>query len=418
MIDRLVKIFISLRLTVTLLALGILLVFVGTVAQADEGLYQAQDRYFKHWFVWGITMFGYRIPIGLPGGYLIGTLLLLNLTAAHVKRFKWGWKKFGIHLTHAGVILLLVGQLTTDLFSRETQLRFAEGEAKSWSESSMDYELAFVADASTNTEQVVAIPQSMVARKGEIKHEKLPFTVRVKSYWPNSEPSFRAPMQENAPPFTTNGVARNFDFREAPVTHTMDSKNVPSAIVELIGPNGSLGEWVASGWSGDESMAFAVRISYMRQMGREMAANMVGRLTEPQTVEAGGKKYTFALRPTRAYKPYSLTLLDASHSVYPGTEIPKDYRSRVRINNPQKGEDREVEIYMNSPLRYGGLTFFQQGMIAAELVEQGETPWSALQVVRNPSWLTPYAGCLIVAAGLIFQFMIHLVGFVSKRKAA
>jgi hypothetical protein len=77
-----------------------------------------------------------------------------------------------------------------------------------------------------------------------------------------------------------------------------------------------------------------------------------------------------------------------------------------------------VEIYMNSPLRYGGLTFFQQGMIAAELVEQGETPWSALQVVRNPSWLTPYAGCLIVAAGLIFQFMIHLVGFVSKRKAA
>jgi hypothetical protein len=165
-------------------------------------------------------------------------------------------------------------------------------------------------------------------------------------------------------------------------------------------------------------MAFAVRISYMRQMGREMAANMVGRLTEPQTVEVGGKKYTFALRPTRAYKPYSLTLLDATHSVYPGTEIPKDYRSRVRINNPQKGEDREVEIYMNSPLRYGGLTFFQQGMIAAELVEQGETPWSALQVVRNPSWLTPYAGCLIVAAGLIFQFMIHLVGFVSKRKAA
>jgi len=41
-----------------------------------------------------------------------------------------------------------------------------------------------------------------------------------------------------------------------------------------------------------------------------------------------------------------------------------------------------------------------------------------LQVVRNPAWLTPYAGCLIVAVGLVVQFMIHLVGFVSRRKTA
>jgi hypothetical protein len=41
-----------------------------------------------------------------------------------------------------------------------------------------------------------------------------------------------------------------------------------------------------------------------------------------------------------------------------------------------------------------------------------------LQVVRNPSWLTPYAGCIIVSLGLTLQFMIHLVGFVSRKKAA
>ena len=45
-----------------------------------------------------------------------------------------------------------------------------------------------------------------------------------------------------------------------------------------------------------------------------------------------------------------------------------------------------------------------------------ETPSTVLQVVRNPSWLTPYAGCAIVSAGMIVQFMIHLVGFVSRRK--
>jgi len=37
--------------------------------------------------------------------------------------------------------------------------------------------------------------------------------------------------------------------------------------------------------------------------------------------------------------------------------------------------------------------------------------------VRNPSWLTPYIGCTMVALGLVIQFMSHLVGFLSKRKA-
>src|SRR5271169_6286784 len=78
LIDRVIKIFISLRLTVTLLAFAILLVFIGTLAQVDEGLYNAQARYFRQWLIFGLDMFGRKIPIILPGGYLIGTLLLIN----------------------------------------------------------------------------------------------------------------------------------------------------------------------------------------------------------------------------------------------------------------------------------------------------------------------------------------------------
>jgi hypothetical protein len=426
MFDRLFKFFASLRLTVVLLAFGIVLVFVGTVAQADEGLYNAQARYFKHWFVWGITMFGYRIPIGLPGGYLIGTVLLINLVAAHINRFQFTTKKIGIQLTHAGVILLLVGQLTTDIFSRETQMRFFEGQTRSYSESGMNYELAFVTDADADTEEVVAIPASLLAKGGELKHDKLPFTVRVKRFWPNSEPSFRAPMLQSEPALTTNGIARSFDFRPAPETRSMDSKNVPTALVEIVGPGNSSGTWVVSGWAGDDQLVEVLQESFTRQAGGQMAANMISRLTEPQKVEAGGRQFTFALRPARIYTPYSLTLLKATHSVYTGTAtaanpegIPKDFRSRVRLENTPTGENREVEIYMNSPLRYGGLTFYQYQMAAGEVVRRaGQVPSSTLQVVRNPSWLTPYVGCIIVAAGLVTQFMIHLVGFVSRRKTA
>lgn len=416
---RIWKFLTSLKLTVVLLALGIVLVFVGTVAQADEGLYQAQARYFKHWFVFGVSFFGHRIPILLPGGYLLGTALLINLTAAHIQRFQRSWKKIGIHLTHAGIVLLLVGQLVTDLFSNETHLHFYEGETKNYSESASHFELVFTHDVGDGTEEVVSIPDRLLAKGNEIQNSALPFTVRAKTFWKNSEPSFRAPMQQNAPPLAPSGLAQQFDFHSAADVKTMDGKNVPTALIEISTPHVSLGEWVVSGWAGDEGMVESVDDYYRRQMGAQMADKITAQLTEPQTIEVGGKQFTFTLRPTRVYTPYSLSLIKATHTVYPGTDTPKDFRSRVRIENPKTGENREVEIFMNSPLRYAGLTFYQYQMGAQEAaVSAGQTPWSRLEVVRNPGWLTPYAGCIIVALGLVTQFMIHLVGFISKRKTA
>src|SRR5271155_6116478 len=95
LVSRLIKIFTSLRLTVILLAFAIVLVFVGTLAQVDEGLYNAQARYFRQWLIFGLDLFGRKIPLILPGGYLIGTMLLINLIAAHVYRFQLSVKKIG-----------------------------------------------------------------------------------------------------------------------------------------------------------------------------------------------------------------------------------------------------------------------------------------------------------------------------------
>src|SRR5262245_24659372 len=131
----------SLRLTVVCLALGIVLVFFGTIAQVNEGLWNAQERWFRSWFIWwkGVPAF--------PGGYLIGVTLLVNLVAAHINRFQWSLKKVGIHLTHLGIILLLVGQLATDFFAKESFMSFQEGETRSYSEDHREHELAFMTDA-------------------------------------------------------------------------------------------------------------------------------------------------------------------------------------------------------------------------------------------------------------------------------
>jgi hypothetical protein len=387
-LDRLIKFITSLRLAVACLALGVLLVFFGTLAQVDEGLYQAQGRWFRSFLVWwGPQGASWKIPI-FPGGYLIGGVLLLNLIATHIKGFQKGWKKLGIHVIHAGIILLILGQLATDLLSRETQIRFLEGETRNFSEKSRDNELVFMTDAATpGQDEVVAIPESMLAAGGEIRHEMLPFTILVREYHKNAMARLRAPMFDTNPPAITNGLGAQYIVEALPEGKSMDDRDMPDAFLTLTGKEGSLGDWVVS-----------------------------TDFTVPQEFQAGGRIWRMQLRWTREYLPFSVQLLKTRHDVYPGTDVPKNFQSRVRIENPGRGENREVDIYMNNPLRYQGLTFYQYQMKQDEL--QASRTFSALQVVHNPSWLTPYLACLMVGGGMAYHFMMHLVGFISKRRIA
>ena len=89
----------SLKLTVVLFAFSILLVFVGTLAQDKLTMWDVLERYFRTWIawmpldVWFPESFFPNMPevpgvLPIPGGYLLGCLLGLNLAAAHLVRFK------------------------------------------------------------------------------------------------------------------------------------------------------------------------------------------------------------------------------------------------------------------------------------------------------------------------------------------
>lgn len=408
----------SLRLTVWTLGFAIALVFLGTLAQVHEGLWDGQTRWFRSYFILRKAGDAWWVPPVFPGGYLIGTVLLVNLLAAHFKRFQLTWRKAGINLTHFGIVLMLVGGLATDIYSRESMMNFREGETRSYSESTREHELVFVRALDDTREEVVAIPTTLLRTGAELRDAKLPFPVKVKNYWINSTPNFRAPMRENAAPLTDKGIAKDWDFSERAETKSMDERNLPTAILDL----GEQGVWVVPSWASDEMLIESVKRSYTRSVGAETAAGMASKLAAPQEIEAGGRKWRMALRPTRDYHPFSITLLKTTHEIYLGTAtstnpqgIPKNFQSRVRINNAAKGETREVDIYMNNPLRYEGLTFFQSTMGRDDVVDVGR---SGLQVVRNPSWLVPYLSCLLVGVGLTVQFLYHLIGFITKRRAA
>ena len=66
---------------------------------------------------------------------------------------------------------------------------------------------------------------------------------------------------------------------------------------------------------------------------------------------------------------------------------------------------------MNNPLRYRGDTLYQSSFDPK--TETG----TVLQVVTNSGWMVPYLGCMVVAVGLLGQFMQHLLGFLRKRFA-
>src|ERR1035438_1026363 len=165
MLKALFKFFSSLKLTVTCLSLGCILVFWGTLAQVHLGLFKAQTEFFRSFLIyWQPPGASFQIPI-FPGGYFLGTVLLINLMAAHLRYYQPGKRKIGIALIHLGVVLMLVGQFLTDFLARESALHVRIGETKNYSEADRAYEVAIIDTTDKDSDKVVAIPCSVLVRR-------------------------------------------------------------------------------------------------------------------------------------------------------------------------------------------------------------------------------------------------------------
>ncbi|MDP3790933.1 MAG: cytochrome c biogenesis protein ResB [Candidatus Omnitrophota bacterium] len=79
---------------------------------------------------------------------------------------------------------------------------------------------------------------------------------------------------------------------------------------------------------------------------------------------------------------------------------PKDFISKVTILKAGK-EIITKDIRVNEPLRFGGYTFFQFSYDAEDL------KWSVLQVVKDPGVGVVYAGFIMLIAGLIIIFYVN-----------
>lgn len=387
---ELFRFFSSLRLTVVLLALSMALIFFGTLAQVETGIWKTQKDYFESfWVIWQYPetwiaydwLFWFGLP--LPGGYLLGGLLLVNLIFAHITRFKLTLKKSGIFLVHFGLILLLVSELLTDVLSVESQMAIDEGGQSNYSQYYRDNELVLIDRSHPDFDRVHSIPVPLLKSGNVIAVPGTDLKIRTLHYYPNAQigrawdsTQFQSPATRGA------GVKMNLIVTPEAVTYAEGAINTATAYVEVIGPEGSLGIWLVS--------------------------NVIDERFPPQMVRLNQQSWEIALRIKRYYYPFSVELVDFSHDKYPGTEIPYNFSSEVRIRHEDATKNQKSLIYMNHPLRYEGFTFFQASFANNDLT-------TILQVVRNPGWVLPYVSVLLMGAGMIIQFGMHFFKFLNKR---
>jgi ABC-type transport system involved in cytochrome c biogenesis permease subunit len=391
MIKRIFSPLASLKLTVLLIVLAMLLVYVGTWAQLDNGPWQVQKKYFHSFVAWvplGIlvprtTNGGYQIPGGFPmlGGYTIGLLMLINLIAAHMIRFKLRWNRAGIILIHLGVILLLLGEGLTSALAVESQMPIEEGSYASYSQDIRESELAVVDPSASDHDNVVVISDKRLKTGGTINDPRLPFAIRIDAYYPNSG---RSKIRPPGVPRATQGEGINMAMvgRESfNGVNESEKADQPSGYVTLTARDvANLGTYLVSVF-----------------------------IDHPQPVQVAGKTYQLELRYKRLYKPYTMHLLKFSHDRYTGTDKAKNFASRVRLVDPSRNFDREILIWMNHPLRYHGETIYQAGF------DPRTDKMTILQLVKNPGWLMPYVACIIGGLGLILHFGIKLTDFIRRK---
>ena len=346
-----------------------ILIFLGTLAQKDMGLYAAQKRYFSAWITWF-----WFLP--MPGGRFTLIVILINLSFFFFNKSIWKIKKLGIVILHLGGILLFVGGGLTAMFSSEGNMVIEEGAQTNYVEDYHFMELAIINTSASSFDEFTIFDQALLKRNQILKHTNLNFEIEILNYLENCEPTRRtAPAG-----ILHKGLLKNFMLNELK-SEKEDNWNRPGMIYKISN----------SGTNADGM--------YGIFLGQSVS----------QTISVNDKDYTIILRRKRTHLPFSIELLDFKKILHPGTDIPKSYSSD--INLIENGAVRKILIEMNEPLRHKGYTFFQSSFI-----EGPDSETTVLAVVKNYGRLFPYISSIIMCIGLLFHLSQKLPDLFRKTR--
>jgi hypothetical protein len=339
------------------------IVIWGTFYQVDNGIYAAQERFFRSWFFF---VAGF---LPLPGLQTVLAVTLVNVLFAGIKRFSFRFEKIGLVFMHAGLVLLIGGAGLSSRFVKESILTIAQKQIAFESVDLKHWELSLtvrgIADDASWTSSVNCALSSLKAGQ-LIRFPHVPKTIAIKHIYKNCEARGRS----------ANVVDSLFP--------SASEATIPGMVLVY-------GDTARSSKQNPDILAY-------------------GGSGEAVTFPRLGDTITLSLLPGRAPLPLKIRLIDFIVEKHPGTMNTKKVQSRIHATG--EGIDREVVISMNRPFRYRSLTFYQTGF------SEGEGPkTSTLTVVDNPVRFLPHAASLIIVMGLLFHFgFLISIAIAANRK--
>lgn len=365
--NKILAIFSSVKLTTGCLFLLFVLTFWGTVAQVENGLYSAQERYF-HSFYFLAAGF-----IPFAGAQLVMWVLFINLLAVALVRFVYEWRRAGILIIHAGLLLFLVSGYVTLRCSVESYMSLEEGQSKNVSQSAHQWELALWPRQDDGARQVAAVDARAFAGGKQVDFSDFGFVLTADEYYPNADAL--GGLNENKKFINASGIIQ---LRPKGLSGELE-KNIPGGIFTISSKTGVLSQVL-----------------------------LYGLEDKPAVFYAGGRPYEMKLRLKQYPLPIVIKLVDFIKEDHPGTDIPRSFKSVVNVGSA--GAWRQKTISMNDPLRHKDYTFYQSSY---EKQPDGREV-SVLSVVRNPWRILPYWATFVTFFGLVFHFILMAVNTIKR----
>ena len=121
----------------------------------------------------------------------------------------------------------------------------------------------------------------------------------------------------------------------------------------------------------------------------------------PVKLTADGKLIGLQLLKSSLRLPFEFVLTRFKMDKNPGTDDPASYESFVKLFT--EDGPRDAHIFMNNPLKYQGLTFYQ----ASYSVDEQGNYSSTLSVNYDPGRFWKYLGCLMLVLGSVWHFRLN-----------
>lgn len=344
-----------------------LYLIAGTVSQKFIGLYRSTDLFFSGWIEW----IGY-IPI--PGFFTIMAIFTINLFFRFLFKSPWTWNKAGLHLTHFGALLLIVGGLVTAMTTKEGFLVIPEGGTQSIAS---DYNKRSLVLFEGNT-LLAAVPFHKLHKGQNFSFAGLDITIADKC--------------------NNCGIQENKQEDDSVIKQSMAKFMQLTDKDEEIEPEMNM-----------NGLTLDIQTTQQDKPHRYLAFEG---MPKPITIEAiqndqSTKTIDILLGKEQWPLPFSITLKDFEKMNYPGTDQAKGYRSQVVLETDDLSWP--FEISMNNPLRYNGYSVYQSSFD----IKGDGTEISVFAVVYNQGHIIAYISTLILCAGLLLHVYIY---YKNRRK--